>query len=143
MLVQPLALKADSVVRSSHRVVRKAFTLMEILVVVAIMVILAGLGTVALMNELEKSREKTAGINAKTIKSAAMSFKTDTGNWPASLNELVPQYLERPETLWTPGAISTSSRLPRMKTIEPSLFGRPTTENPWAMPPGDPRFAFF
>jgi len=88
--------------RRVARTVRKAFTLMEILVVVAIMVILAGLGTVALMNELEKSREKTAGINAKTIKSAAMSFKTDTGNWPGSLNELVPKYLERPETLLDP-----------------------------------------
>jgi len=84
------------------RISRRAFTLMEILVVVAIIVVLAGLGTVSLLNQLEQSKEKAAAINAKTIKSAAMAFKTNTGNWPGNLQELVPTYLEKQETLVDP-----------------------------------------
>ena len=84
----PVATKA---LNRTRRAVRRAFTLMEILVVVAIIVVLAGLGTVSLMNQLETAKEKSAAINAKTIKNAATMFKTDTGNWPSSLGELVPK----------------------------------------------------
>ncbi len=89
-------------IRNLGRISRRAFTLMEILVVVAIIVVLAGLGTVSLLNQLELSKEKAAAINAKTIKSAATAFKTNTGNWPGSLQELVPTYLEKQETLVDP-----------------------------------------
>lgn len=95
----PVATKA---LTQSRRAIRRAFTLMEILVVVAIIVVLAGLGTVSLMNQLETAKEKSAAINAKTIKNAATMFKTDTGNWPTNLNELVPKYLEKPEILNDP-----------------------------------------
>jgi len=95
----PVATKA---LAQSRRAIRRAFTLMEILVVVAIIVVLAGLGTVSLMNQLETAKEKSAAINAKTIKNAATMFKTDTGNWPTNLNELVPKYLEKPEILNDP-----------------------------------------
>lgn len=84
------------------RIARRGFTLMEILVVVAIIVVLAGLGTVSLMNELERAKERTATVNAKTIKGAAQSYKVDNGSWPGSLHELVPKYLEKQETLRDP-----------------------------------------
>ena len=95
----PVATKA---LNRTRRAVRRAFTLMEILVVVAIIVVLAGLGTVSLMNQLETAKEKSAAINAKTIKNAATMFKTDTGNWPSSLGELVPKYLEKQDILNDP-----------------------------------------
>jgi len=50
----------------------------------------------------EESNMKEAAINAKVIKSAAMAFKTNTGNWPSDLKELVPTYLEKQETLVDP-----------------------------------------
>jgi general secretion pathway protein G len=84
------------------RISRRAFTLMEILVVVAIIVVLAGLGTVSLLNQLESSKDKAAGINATTIKKAIIMYKSDKGNWPGNLQELVPTYLEKQETLVDP-----------------------------------------
>ncbi len=88
--------------RVAGHLTRRGFTLMEILVVMAIIVVLAGLGSVAFMNELERSKEKTAAINSTTISTAAKSYKTNTGEWPGSLQELVPSYLEKPETLIDP-----------------------------------------
>lgn len=88
--------------RAVGRISRPGFTLMEILVVMAIIVVLAGLGSVAFMNELERSKEKSAAINSTTIKTAVMSYKTNTGDWPGSLQELVPSYLEKAETLIDP-----------------------------------------
>lgn len=84
------------------RLSRRAFTLMEILVVVAIIVVLAGLGTVSLLNQLESSKEKAAAVNATTIKKAVMMYKTDKGNWPGNLQELVPTYLEKQDILVDP-----------------------------------------
>lgn len=69
---------------------RAAFTLVEVLVVMAIIVIIAGTGTIAALNFLAESRVKEAKIKASNIAKACESYKaTHDSMWPTSLNELI------------------------------------------------------
>jgi len=78
---------------------RHAFTLMEVLVVVAILVVLAGIG-VMVFRYLDESKEKIASMGIKNIETAVISYKMTHGNYPDSLAELTvptdgkPAYLE-------------------------------------------------
>jgi type II secretory pathway pseudopilin PulG len=81
---------------------------MEILVVVAILVILAGVGSVYAVRYLGESKKKVAYTNAKAIEKAAQAYYIDHNEaWPASLAVLAqPEdgtkpYIER-EALRTP-----------------------------------------
>src|SRR5947209_20317553 len=80
------------VLRSSQRiVVRNAFTLMEILVVVAIIVVLAGIGGYYLLPRVDEAKEKTALSQVKgPLTSAAQTYKLNNpnGDYPATLQEL-------------------------------------------------------
>ncbi len=62
----------------------------------------ACLFVVGCTGELQRDQEKSAAITSITIKTALMTYKTNTGDWPGSLQELVPLYLEKPETLIDP-----------------------------------------
>jgi general secretion pathway protein G len=68
---------------------RGGFTLMEMLVVVAIIVLLAGIGVPIFLNRLEDSRKRTAWANAKTIAQQAEIYRMDQGDYPTNLTELV------------------------------------------------------
>jgi general secretion pathway protein G len=80
---------------------RSAFTLLEVLVVVAIIVMLAGMA-VGVMSYLERAREDTAIMNASTIKKALLDYKIRNGDWPGNLQELVNAGSLRPENLLDP-----------------------------------------
>ncbi|HZT80373.1 MAG TPA: type II secretion system protein GspG [Gemmataceae bacterium] len=76
--------------KSSARAARRAaFTLMEVLVVMAILVILASVGGVAVFKYLEVSKEKAAKLQIKTIENAVEAYYTDTGDYPQSLQALL------------------------------------------------------
>jgi len=75
---------------ASHRTVRHAFTLMEMLVVVAIIVMLAGLGGYYYMKELDKAKRGAARTQVKTtLTQACASYEIDHGQRPASLMDLL------------------------------------------------------
>jgi general secretion pathway protein G len=75
--------------RAQRTARRAAFTLLEILVVVAIIVVLAGIGTVYLLPQLEGANEKVAKIKAREIGNAVQTYYTNNnGQWPNSLQEL-------------------------------------------------------
>jgi prepilin-type N-terminal cleavage/methylation domain-containing protein len=63
-------------IRTSRVLARAAFTLTEMLVVVAIIVVLAGIGATILLPQLEKAKENTAVIKATEIKHAAETYAT-------------------------------------------------------------------
>jgi len=83
---------------------RAAFTLMEVLVVVAILVILAGIG-VAVFRYLDDSKENIAKLGIKNIEDAAMTYKLRHGDFPQDLSVLAvpeegkPAYLEEDKLL--------------------------------------------
>jgi general secretion pathway protein G len=69
---------------------RPGFTLLEVLVVVAIIVILASVATFAVVSYLGTAKEDQATIQAQNIQKAAMAYYTRTsGTYPPSLEVLV------------------------------------------------------
>jgi general secretion pathway protein G len=78
--------------RERLRNVRHGFTLMEILIVVAIIVVLASLGGVYLFGALRQSQEDVAIMKAKDIgKAIGMYALNHNGQFPTSLQQLLVQ----------------------------------------------------
>jgi len=68
---------------------RRAFTLMEMLIVVAIIVILAGVGTFYILPQFNKAKEDTARIRASNVSKALQAYYKDhDGTWPSSIDAL-------------------------------------------------------
>lgn len=78
---------------------RAGFTLMEVLVVVAILVILAGVGSVAVFRYLEESKESAALIGIKNIETAVKAYSLKEGDFPADLSVLTQPSDGRPAAL--------------------------------------------
>src|SRR5262245_43139568 len=70
---------------------RQAFTLLEVLVVVAIIVILAGVGVYALMPQLDVAKEKIAKAQVEGLTGAVQIYKLNNDDYPASLDLLAQQ----------------------------------------------------
>ena len=72
------------------RVARKGFTLVELLAVMAIIMVLAGLGAFAVVSQLERAKVNEAYIKMGKIESAAKQFYIEAGSqWPQSVMDLV------------------------------------------------------
>lgn len=68
---------------------RAAFTLVEVLLVVAILGFIATFAVKNLSQNTDKARRGTAKAQMMDMASAAELFEQDTGRYPTSLNELV------------------------------------------------------
>lgn len=85
MIVRP------SPVSPAVRVTRRAaFTLVELLAVMAIIMVLAGLGAFAVVRQMETAKKNEAYIKMGKIEQAAKQYYIESGsNWPPSVMELV------------------------------------------------------
>src|SRR5262245_54252188 len=72
-------------VRTSRAPLRAAFTLMEVLVVVAILVILAGGSFVVVMRYLDDAKIDRARMDIKSLEKVVESYKLRHGEYPAAL----------------------------------------------------------
>jgi general secretion pathway protein G len=99
------------VVRPQHtaRVAsRSAFTLLEVLIVVAILVVLAGVSSLYVFRYLEESKRDRAKADLQTLTTACQSYRIKAGDFPPSLHALLqpPQgglpYLESAEHILDP-----------------------------------------
>jgi general secretion pathway protein G len=78
--------------KPSVRTTRRGFTLLEILVVAAIIVVLAGVGGYYLLPQVDVAKEKVAKAQVMgDLTTAVQSYKLNTGNYPASLEALTVQ----------------------------------------------------
>jgi general secretion pathway protein G len=80
------------IVRKTNSVVRGAFTLMEMLVVVAILVVLAGIGGYYYMGSLDKAKENAAKLQIDVLTKACQAYEVENGERPASLVALTQPY---------------------------------------------------
>lgn len=60
----------------------RGFTLIEVIVVAAIIAILAGILVPMIFNQIDESKKTRAQGDCKTISSAVTMFRKDTGKWP-------------------------------------------------------------
>ena len=84
--------------RSSFIVPRssqKGFTLIELIIVVTIIGILAGLAIVNVKFAQRKAREAALMDDLATMRKAIDNFYADKQRYPSDLNELVPNYIRK------------------------------------------------
>jgi general secretion pathway protein G len=74
--------------RRAPRAVRGAFTLLEVLVVVAIIVMLAGVGGYYLLQRYEEAKLSRAKMDAQGLSQQAETYKLNNGQYPASIDAL-------------------------------------------------------
>src|SRR5262245_44507757 len=72
----------------ARHVSRRAFTLMEMLIVVAIIVALAGIGAFYVLPQLKTSKEKLAKAGAINVEKALTAYYTDHQQYPNDLDAL-------------------------------------------------------
>jgi len=60
----------------------RGFTLIEVIVVAAIIAILAGILVPMIFNQIDEAKKTRAAADAKSIANAVMLFRKDTGKWP-------------------------------------------------------------
>ncbi len=74
---------------------KKGFTLIELVVVIAILGILAALAIPRLSGSTQKAKETTNEANIRTIQSAISLYEAENGDKPTSIDDLIPKYLDK------------------------------------------------
>jgi general secretion pathway protein G len=110
---KPFHLRATEV---ENPVARAAFTLMEMLIVVAIIVALAGLGGYYLMGQYNNAKKNAAKLKADVITKACTTYEVNYGQRPASLEVLL-----QPDSMGGPYLMSQDALL--------DPWGRPYSYN--------------
>ena len=70
---------------------RRGFTLLELMVVVMILVVLAGVAVPTYMHYQEEAKVKAAYANCETLSKAAQAYQVENGVFPPSLEALTVQ----------------------------------------------------
>ena len=93
---------------------RRAFTMIEIMAVIVIIGILAGIVAVSVVGKIDKARVISTKASLKMLHSAVIQFKLDTGRYPteeAGLQELIEQPTD--VTGWNTGGYLETTSLPK------------------------------
>ena len=83
------SLKSLLMLQSDDRGSRAGFTLVEILLVVAILGILAGVAVVSMSGKVERANVTAARTSIGAIRTAIDLYEVDNGKYPASLQNLI------------------------------------------------------
>ena len=96
---------------------QKGFTLIEIMVVVIILAMLAGLVLPRIIGQEEKARVETAKIQIRSLESALDGYKLDNGFYPAT-DQGLEALIVKPEAgrvpmKWREGGYLKPARIPK------------------------------
>jgi len=98
----------------SYRNIRSGFTLIELVIAIAILAVLAILVGPRVMQVLENARSSSTKSNLKTLKTAIDMFKVDTGKYPTRLRDLVEKPREESVARnWAKGGYIEGGDLPK------------------------------
>lgn len=92
----------------------QGFTLVELMAVLLIIALLAGLAASNFMGQIDKAKVKATKANLVTLRNAVMQFKMDTGYYPSEevgLEELVIQPMDLEG--WAPGGYLQETVVPK------------------------------
>jgi general secretion pathway protein G len=81
---------------------RAAFTLLEVLIVVAILVILASAASIALFRYLEDAKVGRAKNDMRVIEQAVKTYYLQNGEWPQQLTLIAPHLEAGQQSLLDP-----------------------------------------
>jgi general secretion pathway protein G len=81
MLIRPTT-------RPTTRTLRRAFTLLEVLVVVAIIVMLAGIGGYYFLQRYEEAKVSRAKADVRTLSGLVEQYNLRVGHYPTTIQEL-------------------------------------------------------
>ena len=116
-------------VKTRRRRGQRGFTLIELMIVVTIVGILAGIAVVQVRNSVRKAKESALMKNLHDMRTAIDNFYADKQRLPGSLDELVPKYLRKipmdPITEQTDWEVITAQPDPDAPP-ETDEFGAPT-----------------
>jgi general secretion pathway protein G len=93
---------------------RRAFTIIEVMAVIVIIGILAGIVAVNVVGRIDKARVIATKASLKMLHNAVIQFKLDTGRYPtedAGLLELIEQPTD--VTGWNPGGYLETTTIPK------------------------------
>lgn len=90
------------------------FTLIEMMAVLLIIALLAGLASTAFLGKIDEAKVKTTKANLVTLRNAVLNFKMDTGYFPSEEVGLI-ELIEQPMDLegWVPGGYLQETVLPQ------------------------------
>jgi len=116
-------MNTQATIRTSLRNTRRAFTLLEILVVIAIIGLLVGVAVNGVQNALEKARKDAAKLFiTATLKTPLGTYRIDNGDYPSTLDGL--------QALLTQPATAPNWRGPYLELTPPTVM----TPDPWGRP---------
>jgi len=81
--------------KKNNKKIEGGFTLIELLVVIAIISLLSSVIMVSVQDARNKARVAKVKSDFVQIRNAAELYKSDTGNYPAQITDLVPKYITR------------------------------------------------
>jgi general secretion pathway protein G len=115
---------------------RKGFTLIEIMAVVLIMGLLAGIVGTVVVGQIDQARSQTARAQIKQLESALTFYQMDNGRFPTSdqgLRALVEKPSGAPEPRnYRPGGYLQGGAVPADPWSNPYQYVSPGQHNPHA-----------
>lgn len=120
---------SDRRVGGRTRGTQRGFSLVEILIVVAIMGLLVGLVGPNVMRQFEGSKSKTAGIQIQQLRAALDIYMTDTGTYPSEAEGLAALIQQGSSAGGWNGPYLKDGRLPLDPWGRPYRF-QPTPDQP-------------
>jgi len=115
---------------------RRGFTLIEIMAVVLIMGLLAGIVGTVVVNQIDQARTQTARAQIKQIESALTFYQMDNGRFPSTeqgLRALVEKPSGAPEPRnYRPGGYLQGGAVPNDPWDTPYQYASPGVHNPHA-----------